>query len=179
MSNRREKIDPRQMEFDWDFPSKLEKVLHEREELKDRVIEGPPKLMKTENEFELCVLLAAGIKRAIDESGLGRKQIPGLINDYFGRTEDGVKEDTPSCRNPMTLNMLNNYLSKPAECPIPAYYLFAIHHITDSLEPARVMVEMEGARIATGSEIRQLNIGKLEEHIIEIKKLKKELQCQR
>ena len=75
--------------------------------------------------------------------------------------------------------MLNNYLSKPAECPIPAYYLFAIHHVTESFEPARMFVEAEGARIATGSEIRQLNIGKLEEHLIEIKKLKKELQCQR
>jgi len=179
MSNRREKIDPRQMEFDWDFPSKLEKVLHEREELKDKVIEGPPKVMKTENEFELCVLLAAGIKKAITESGLSREQMVDEINNYFGRTAEEAAKDDPVCRNPLTIHMFNNYLSKPAECPIPAFYLFAIHHVTESLEPARVMVEMEGARIATGSEIRQLNIGKLEEHIIEIKKLKKELQCQR
>ena len=179
MSKRNEKIDPRQMEFDWDFPSKLEKVLHEREELKDKVIAGPRKVMKTENEFELCVLLAAGIKKAITESGLSREQVVDEINAYFGRTADEAAKDDSTCRNPLTIHMLNNYLSKPAECPIPAYYLFAIHHVTESFEPARMFVEAEGARIATGSEIRQLNIGKLEEHLIEIKKLKKELQCQR
>src|SRR3989339_259487 len=113
MSNRREKIDPRQMEFDWDFPSKLEKVLHEREELKDKVIEGPPKVMKTENEFELCVLLAAGIKKAITESGLSREQMVDEINNYFGRTAEEAAKDDPVCRNPLTIHMFNNYLSKP------------------------------------------------------------------
>jgi hypothetical protein len=179
MSKRNEKIDPNQMEFDWDFPSKLEKVLQERADIQDRVILGPPKAKQTENEFEVCVVLAAGIKKAIDESELGRKQIPDLINEYFGRTDDGAKEDDPLCRNPLTLHMLNNYLSKPAECPIPAYYLFAIHHITESLEPAKVFVEAEGAKIATGGEIRQMAIGKLEEHLVEIKKLKKELKGRR
>jgi len=176
MSKRNEKIDINQMEFDWDFPSKLEKVMHERSDIHDQIIAGPPKVRQTENEFEICVMLAAGIKKAIDESGLSRKEIPDLINAYFGRTEDGAKECDPVCRNPLTLNMFNNYLSKPAEVPIPAYYLFAIHHITRSLEPAKALVEAEGARIATGSEIRQMNIGKLEEHILEIKKLKKELK---
>ena len=179
MSIRREKIDPRQMEFDWDFPSKLEKVLQEREDLKDQVIAGPPKFMKTENEFELCVMLAAGIKKAITESGLSREQVVDEINAYFGRTAEEAATDDPSCRNPLTIHMFNNYLSKPSECPIPAYYLFAIHHVTESLEPAKVFVETEGARIATGEEIRQMAIGKLEDHLVEIKKLKKEIRCQR
>jgi hypothetical protein len=75
--------------------------------------------------------------------------------------------------------MLNNYLSKPSERPIPAYYLFAIHHVTNSLEPAKVFVEAEGAKIATGEEIRQMALGKLEDHIVEIKKLKKEIKGRR
>lgn len=179
MSRRNERIDPNQMEFDWDFPSKLEKVIHEREELKEKIAFGPPKSGKTENEFELCVMLAAGIKKAISESGLSREQVVDGINAYFGRTAEDAAKDDPSCRNPLTIHMFNNYLSKPAECPIPAYYLFAIHHITKSLAPAGVIVEAEGARIATGSEIRQMNIGKLEEHLIEIKRIKKELQCHR
>lgn len=179
MSRRKEKIDPNQMEFDWDFPSKLEKVLQERDELQEKVISGPPKARQTENEFQICVVLAAGIKKAIDESGLSRDQVVDLINDYFGRTKEEALKDEPLCRNPLSINMLNNYLSKPAECPIPAYYLFAIHHVTDSLEPARVFVEAEGAKIATGGEIRQMALGKLEDHMTEIKKLKKEIKCQR
>ena len=179
MSRRKEKIDPNQMEFDWDFPSKLEQVLQERSELHEKVITGPPKKRQTENEFDLCVLLAAGMKKAINESDLSRDQVVDGINEYFGRNPDDAAKEAGICRNPLTIHMLNNYLSKPAECPIPAYYLFAIHHITNSLEPARVFVESEGARIATGGEIRQMAIGKLEEHLIEIKKLKKELKCQR
>ncbi|MCP3940039.1 MAG: hypothetical protein GY710_00960 [Desulfobacteraceae bacterium] len=181
MSKRKEKIDPNQMEFDWDFPSKLEKVLQERTDIQNQVIAGPPKSQhkQTENEFEICVVLAAGIKRAIDESELSRDQVVDLINAYFGRTKEEAKKDHPLCRNPLTINMFNNYLSKPAECPIPAYYLFAIHHVTKSLEPAKVFVESEGAKIATGGEIRQMALGKLEEHIAEIKKLKKEIKGRR
>ncbi|MCF6246893.1 MAG: hypothetical protein L3J69_05975 [Desulfobacula sp.] len=179
MSKRKVKIDPNQMEFDWDFPSKLEKVLHDRAELREKVILGPPKRRQTENEFEICVVIAAGIKKAIDESELSRDQVVDLINEYFGRTKEEAKKDDPLCRNPLTINMFNNYLSKPAECPIPAYYLFAIHHVTKSLEPVKVFVEAEGAKIATGSEIRQMALGKLEEHIVEIKKLKKELKGRR
>lgn len=179
MSKQKEKIDPNQMEFDWDFPSKLEKVLQEREELQEKVIQGPPKARQTENEFELCVVLAAGIKKAIDDSGLSREEVVDLINAYFGRTKEEARQDDPQCNNPLTINMFNNYLSKPTKCPIPAYYLFAIHHVTESLEPARVFVEAEGAKIATGGEIRQMALGKLEDHMTEIKKLKKEIKCQR
>jgi len=133
MSRRKEKIDPNQMEFDWDFPSKLEQVLLERSELHEKVITGPPKKRRTENEYDLCVLLAAGMKKAISESGLSRDQVVDGINNYFGRNHEDAAREEGICRNPLTIHMLNNYLSKPAECPMPAYYLFAIHHITDSL----------------------------------------------
>ena len=179
MSKQREKIDPRQMEFDWDFPSKLEKVLEERRQLQEKVIQGPPKTRFTENEFDLCVALAAACKRAINEANLSMEQVVDGINAYFGRSEEAAKEDEPSCRNPLSLHMLRKYMSKPAEAPIPAYYLFAIHHLTESLEPAKVFVEAEDARVATGDEIRQLSLGKLEEHIVEINKLKKELRCRK
>ena len=179
MSKKPPKIDPRQMEFDWDFPSRLEKVLEERRKIHEKVIEGPPKSRFTENEFELCVTLGAAMKRAVDETGLSREQIVDGVNAYFGRTEEDAKKDKPTCRNPLSIHMLNNYLSRPAETPIPAYYLFAIHHLTGSLEPAREFVEAEGAKIATDAEIRQMNIGKLEEHMEEIKKIKKELKSKR
>ncbi|MCG8643314.1 MAG: hypothetical protein MI862_26545 [Desulfobacterales bacterium] len=179
MSKRKEKIDPNQMEFDWDFPSKLEKVLHERSDLQEKVIAGPPRIKKTENEFQLCVSLAAEVKRAMDDANLSREETVDLINEYFGRTKEEAEKDDPLCRNPLTIHMFNKYLSKPAEAPIPGYYLFAIHHVTNSLRPAQIFVEAEGAKIATGDEIRQMALGKLEEHIVEIKKLKKEIKGSR
>ena len=179
MSRRKQKIDPKQMTFDFDFPSKLEKNLDEIAEIKANIIAGPPKAKQTENEFEICVVIAAGIKKAVDESGLSREQVVDLINAYFGRSKKEAKKDDRLCRNPLTIHMFNNYLSKPADCPIPAYYLFAIHHVTRSLEPAKVFVEAEGAKIATGEEIRQMALGKLEDHIVEIRKLKKEIKGRR
>lgn len=179
MSKRKEKLDPNQMEFDWDFSSKLEKVLQERADLQDKVISGPPKAKQTENEFEICVVIAAGIKKAIDESDLSRDQVVDCINEYFGRNLEDAKKDEGICRKPLTIHMFNNYLSKPAEYPIPAYYLFAIHHVTESLEPVKAFVEAEGAKIATGAEIRQMALGKLEDHMTEIKKLRKEIKGRR
>ncbi len=178
MAKRRKKPDL-QMEFDWEFPTRLEKVLEERQQIREKVAEGPPKPRFTENEFDLCVALAAAVKKAVNEANLSRDQVVDGVNTYFGRNSEDAKKDAGICRNPLTIHMLNNYLSKPAENPIPAYYLFAIHHLTESLEPAKVLVENEGAKIATGSEIRQMALGKLEEHIVEINKLKKEIKCQR
>lgn len=168
-----------QLEFDWDFPSKLEKVVRERQRIQKKVAAGPARKLQTENEFDLCVLLSAGIKKSITESGLSRDHVVDGINVYFGRNHKDAAKNEGICRKPLTIHMLNNYLSKPSEYPVPAYYLFALHHVTNSLEPARVMVEAEGAKIATGSEIRQLALGKLEEHIVQINKLKKEIKARR
>jgi len=179
MSRRKHKPDPNQMEFDWEFPSKLEAVLEETSVLRDQVSVGPPKAQRTENEFELCVTIAAGIKKAVDKSGLSREQLVDGVNAYFGRSDEEAEKEERMCRKPLSIHMLNNYMSKPADYPIPAYYLFAIHHVTDSLDPVRVFVRAEGARIATGKEIRQMALGKLEEHIAEIKKLKKEIKGRR
>jgi hypothetical protein len=168
-----------QLEFDWDFPSKLEQVVRDRKRIQANVAAGPPQTPETENEFDLCVVLAAGIKKAVTESGLSRDQLVDGINGYFGRDHDDADKDEGICRKPLTIHMMNNYLSKPADYPIPAYYLFAIHNITRCIEPARVFVEAVGAKIATGAEIRQMALGKLEEHIVEINRLKKEIKCQR
>ncbi|NDY74456.1 hypothetical protein DO021_21555 [Desulfobacter hydrogenophilus] len=178
MSKRTSKNE-QQMEFDWDFPSKLEKVVRERRQIQKNVAAGPAKKVQTENEFDLCILLSAGVKKAITESGLSRDHVVDGINVYFGRNHDDADKNEGICRKPITIHMLNNYLSKPAEYPVPAYYLFALHHVTHSLEPARVLVEAEGAKIATGADIRQMALGKLEEHIVEINRLKKEIKCQR
>ena len=154
-----------QMEFDWDFPSKLEKVMEDRNKIHEKAVVGPAKRRQSENEFDLCVTLAAACQKAISRSDLSRDQVVDEINVYFGRNHKDAEKDEGICRKPLSIHMLNNYLSKPAENPIPGYYLFAIQHITQSLEPARELVEAEGAKIATGDEIRQLNIGKLEEHL--------------
>ena len=46
------------------------------------------------------------------------------------------------------------FLSKPAEYPMPAFYLFAIQRITESLEPARCLAEAgEGDQQGRGAPV--------------------------
>ena len=163
------------MEFDWDFPSKLEKVLQDRAELHEKVILGPPKFKQTENEFEVCIMIAAGIKKAIDQAELSRDQVVDLINEYFGRTKDEACKDEPVCRNPLTINMFNNYLSKPTEYPIPAYYEYAIQAVTESVEPSSTILAARGATVASGKDLRHQTMGKIIDLKNEIRKLEKQL----
>ena len=44
------------------------------------------------------------------------------------------------------------------------------------LEPAETIVSAENAKVATGTEIRQLNLGKLEQILTETQRLKRELK---
>ena len=75
--------------------------------------------------------------------------------------------------------MFNHYLSKPAEYRLPAYYLFAIQRITESLEPAQCLAEAEDAKVISKGEVRQWALGKLDETIVEMQRLKKELRLKK
>jgi hypothetical protein len=107
---------------------------------------------------------------------MSREQLVDGINDYFGRSDAAAEAEQPACRKPLTIHMLNNYLSKPCEYPIPAYYLYAIHHVTGIIEPGATIVAAEGAQIATSAEIRLLQLGKLDETVSELQKLRKDLK---
>ncbi len=174
MSRRKEKIDPRQQQFDFDFSEQVDRYIEAREQIQDAIEQGSPAL-DFENEFEVCVEIAAAAKRAVREWGGSREQLVDAINAFFGRSEAGTQADPPTCRNPMKIHMINNYLSKPTEYPMPAYLLVAIHNITGRLYPAETIVGYEGAKVATGSDLRQMTLGKLEENLAEMRKLKREL----
>ena len=166
MSKTISKIDNKQLALD--FSAQVDTLLETKSELIEAIEVGTA-LHPVENEAEACIEIAAAIKRALRDSGLSREELVDGINRYFGRTEE-----EPGHR--LTIHMLNHYLSKPTEYPVPAYYLFAIHRVTGSLEPARTIVAPEGARVATGVEVRQMQLGKLEETLVEMHRLKKELK---
>ena len=167
--------DPNQLKLELRYEDKVDSYISAKKEILKAINEPEPTLA-IENEFEACVEIAAAIKRAIRLSGMSRDQVVDGINSYFGRSEAGAAEDPPVCRKPLSIHMLNNYLSKPTEYPMPAYYLYAVHHVTGSLEPAETIVSAENAKVATGAEIRQLNLGKLEQFLLEIERLKQEMK---
>ena len=191
MSKTEKKIDVRheQTEFDFSWERQIDQFIEVRKEIQieaEEIAKGPEPPKRIECEFELSVTIAAAIKRALDDSGMSREQLVDEINAYFGRTLAGAVEQPPEtedddpippvCRRPLKIHMLNNYLSKPADYPIPAYYLFAIHRVTKSLVPAEQFVAAEGGRVATGVEIRQMQIGKLQANLEEGRMIMKELK---
>ena len=168
MSKSTNKIDNKQLSLD--FEAQVDTLLSAKTEL-IQAIEAKTTPHQVEDADEAMIEIAAAIKRALRESGLTREELVDGVNRYFGRTD---ALDLPGHK--LSIHMLNHYLSKPTDYPIPAYYLFAIHHITGSLEPARAIVAAEGARVASGAEVRQMQLGKLEETLAEMHRLKRELK---
>ncbi|HKI50494.1 MAG TPA: hypothetical protein VJ995_00330 [Geothermobacteraceae bacterium] len=172
MANNRN--NPNQLQLDFD--RQIEEYTEVKTGLLDAASSKPTIPLGIENEMEACIEIAAVIKRTVRECGLSRDQLLDGINAYFGRSDEGAEKDPPECRKPLTIHMLNNYLSKPCEYPIPAYYLYAIHHVTGIIEPAATIVAAAGGQVATAEEIRLLQIGKLEQTIDELHRLRRDMR---
>jgi hypothetical protein len=175
MSKRPTKIDPHQLHLDLTYSEKVERYVEAKTKIFDAIQNGPS-AANVENEFEACIEIAAAIKKAVRESGMSREQLVDAINSYFGRSNGGAETDPPACRRPLTIHMLNNYLSKPCEYPIPAYFLFAIHQVTGVIEPGATIIAAAGGQVATLEEVRLLQLGKLEQTIDEMQRLRTELR---
>ena len=175
MSRRRQKSDPNQRLIDFKWGQQVDRFVENRQEIQ-AAIEEPKQPNEYENEFEYGVELAAACSRAIRQSPWSREQVVDKINALFKRTREGAKEDPPSCRNPLTKTMLEKYLCKPNEAPISCYLVQAIMIVTDSLEPARAMLAPLGGQAIDREEARQLTLGKIDQNITELQRLKKELR---
>lgn len=122
---------------------------------------GAPRSFDT--RAEACIEIAAAVKRAIRHTGLSREEVVDQINEYFGDRR-------------LSLHMFNHYLSKPAQYPLPAYLIFALLEITGSLEIAQALVDPIEARVISREEVRLMNLGKLDQTISEMQRLKKTLK---
>lgn len=162
MSKKRIKIDKSQQSFDFDAP------IQEYENLRVKLLSGPEKPRRCESYDEGCIEIAATVKSAVRASGKSREQIVDEINAYFCADEGNGKR--------LSIHMFNHYLSKPTEYPIPAVLIFAIQSITGSLETISTLAQAEEARVISGEEVRKLAIGKLDDAIAEMQRLKKEFR---
>ena len=120
-----------------------------------------------ESYEEACIEIAATVKAALRSTDMSREQLVDAVNAYFGASDGCWK---------LSIHMLNHYLSKPTEYPISAAMIFAIQHITGSLETISALARAEHARVISGEEVRKLAIGKLDDAIAEMQRLKKEFR---
>lgn len=167
MSNSRKKIEKGQTAFD--FEAQVESYVAAKAEVLEACA-GPRPVLGMEDAGELCVEIAAAVKRALRETGLSREQLVDRINNLLGLSRGGAE------RPPLSIHMLNHYLSKPVEYPLPAFVLPAIASITGSVEPIRPLVEPLGARVISEADVRLMTLGKLEATINEMQRLKREIK---
>jgi len=166
MSKKRKKIDPNQLTFNFSFKERVDAHLKEKSDILGAIHTVKP--TKTIESFdEASIELAVAIKKAIRQSGMSRETVVDEINTYFGWNKKGKS---------LSIHMFNHYLSKPAKYPIPAPILYAIQHITGSLEPCRSLAEAEGGEVITHDEKNELVLGKMEMAIYDMQKLRRELK---
>ena len=176
MSKSKRKID-RQARFD--FEDRLETFVAAKREILEACGQPRPQ-NRLESAEEACIEIAAAIKRAIRQTSLSREQVVDRINRFFGWPTAEKAESAKSKRSPgsrhLSYHMMNHYLSKPVQYPIPTFYLYAIVEVTGSLEPLAALAEPTGARVISEEEAKLMALGKIETAIAEMTRLRKEIK---
>lgn len=164
---RKDGVSDRQMMLPFEYKSRVKELSDRYDEIKknidELVAQGPDHSVCGETEAELCNEIAAAVKADLRESGMSRDALVDRLNEFLGRTEAGAAGDEPTCKRPLTINMLNNYLSKPAEYPLPSHLQFALSRIFGSFRVQRVIVEALGGKVISGEDVRRLTLMKMRE----------------
>jgi hypothetical protein len=125
-----------------------------------------PLAREIQSQQETCIEIAAAAKRALRSTDMSREQLVDGINDVFGlRGKAGL-----------SIHMLNHYLSKPSQYPMPAWILLGIIVLTGSLEPAQALVAPVGARVISAEEQRLMHLGRIEDMHSELLAMKRQLK---
>lgn len=168
------KYDPNQLSLDLNFKQTIAGTARAIRESLDPQTAAHLK----HNDIGACHVIALAIKSALAETDMGRDELVDRINGYFCRTAVGHKANPPECLRPLTSHQLNNYLSKPTAYRLPAYYLYAICHVLDTLEPIRGIAAAMGAEVINREDAQLLHLVKLQRAMAQGKELEKRLQKQ-
>jgi len=165
MTKGKKSLDKNQICLDFDSPIEAYQAL--REELTRAT---PPPVENAENRWdEYSTEIAVAIKKIARDNDMSRDHLVDAINDFFGF-------DGTDGRKSLTIHMLNNHLSRPAEYPLPLPYVHAINRIFQSTELIDAMAVIEGARAIGRDEIKMLALGKIDNALAELQRLKKTLR---
>ena len=154
----------------FDFERAVDALLESKESLLRACRESRPN-RGIGDRTDLVEEIAWACKRALNSSGLSREELLDKINELLD-----MGQDAESGAKSLSMHMLNHYLSKSVEYPIPAYLVTAIAHVTGSLEPLQVLVESLGARVITAEDEKLMHLGKVDALHTELLRVKRELR---
>lgn len=103
--------------------------------------------------------LMAAVKLAIKNAPMSRETLADKLTDLTGAD--------------ITIHMINSYCSDAHPHRLPAEYLPALCHVTNSTEPIRILAELAGLYTLPAPDALRAEIQKLDE---ETKRLQKERQ---
>lgn len=166
--------DPNQMDLDLRFKQRFEQFVESNRELSESMNKKADRI--DGGDISACYAVSQTIQAMIKEAGYSVEQMVDKINDYFGRTAELSSQDKPGCLKPLTVPYFKNYLSKPAECRIPAYYVFAIQSICGNLALAKLFTSAMGGEVITAEENRLLILAKIQKNQMEMKRMEHELR---
>ena len=151
-------IDDRQIGLDFD--RQVEDAIEVMSQLAKGRIELGPETPAEEEAIDcdsLYVLIAEACKDAIREFGASREQIVDALNAMF------MFSDSEGTVNPITIHVLNNYLSNPTLNRLPLWAVMGICAITGNHGPLDVIAKKLGLTVITGMERLHLHLGRADE----------------
>jgi len=166
------KYDPNQLSLDLDFK---QTVATTAKAIQKSLAPNTAAFLR-HNDIGVCHVISGTIKAAIQSSGMSREELVDRINGYFCRTSAGANANPPECLRPLTKAQLDNYLSNPAKYRLPAYYLYAVCHVLNTLEPIRGIAASMGAEVISKEDSLLLSWAKLQRAMAAGKAMEKELQ---
>lgn len=155
---RKRYIDERQIGLDFD--RQVEDAIEVMSQLAKGQIEINPESPVEDESMDcdsLYVLIAEACKDAIREFGASREQIVDALNTMFTFSE------SEGTTNPITIHLLNNYLSKPTLNRLPIWAVMGICAITGNHGPMDVIAKKLGLTLITGMERLHLHLGRADE----------------
>ncbi|MCE5265698.1 MAG: hypothetical protein LLG97_19490 [Deltaproteobacteria bacterium] len=160
MSKKQKRLDTNQAVLDFDAP------IQQYENLRAKLLSSPDVPKHIDSYEEACIEIAATVNTARRAAGLSREQMVDAINAYFG----------PGNAWRLSIHMLNHYLTKPTKYPMPAAMIYAVQHVTGSLGTIAALANAEDGRVIDKDDVRELALGKLDNAISEMQRLKKEFR---
>lgn len=166
------KFDPNQLSLDLDFKQTIATTAKAIQ----KSLAPKTTAFLRHNDIGVCHVISGTIKAAIQASGMSRDELVDRINGYFCRTTAGASADPPECLRPLTKAQMDNYLSNPAKYRLPAYYLYAICHVLDTLEPIKGIAASMGGEVISKEDSLLLSWAKLQRAMEAGKAMEKELK---
>ena len=162
--------DPNQLGFD--FEAKIEEFTELGQEILEYrrpTIKPDAPCESFDSVAEFHIEVAAMLKGAIRDAGLSREEVLDRYNKYWGAT------DADDAHRPMSIHVLNNHLSKPAENPPPMRLVWGIVAVTQHADIPMMFAHLIHHKLISLRQFMLMRLGEIHEISARVSAKKRQL----